>query len=317
MRKVVIWLPFVLVYGFWAARQVRPEELKPAQTSSKEGLTETAAEPPAGFSREMAAPETAGESFRDCPECPEMVAAPAGRFMMGRPRPADWEAYEHGPDFGGVPYHEETIAKPFAVGIYSVTFQEWDTCVAEGGCREYRPADQGWGRGQRPVINVNWRDANAFIAWLSAKTGKSYRLPTEAEREYITRAGTTANYWWGNDISPVQANYCTKEPLSVGLHWRLLEKQKTDCQGRTLPVKSFAANPWGLYQVHGNVLEWTSSFFFDGGTQPALRGGSWNDFDFELCSACRTFRDPEMRSFKIGFRVARTLSPQAAPPSSR
>jgi formylglycine-generating enzyme required for sulfatase activity len=313
MRKVIIRLPLVLTCGLWTAGEVWPEELKLAQTPSKKARVETAAAPAEGFKREMAAPETAGESFRDCPECPEMVAAPAGRFMMGRPRPVDWEAYEHGPDFDGVPYHEEIIAKPFAVGIYPVTFREWDTCVAEGGCRKYRPADQGWGRDQYPVINVNWLDAKAFTAWLSAKTGKSYRLPTEAEREYVTRAGTTAKYWWGNDVSPVQANYCAIQPVGVGLHWRLLEEQKTGCKGKTLPAKSFAPNPWGLYQVHGNVLEWTSSFFFDGGAQPALRGGSWNDFDFEICSACRTFRNPDMRSFKIGFRVARALSPQAAP----
>ena len=88
-----------------------------------------------------------------------------------------------------------------------MTFAEWDACVAEGGCGGYKPEDQGWGRGDRPVINVSWDDAKAYVAWLSKKTGATYRLLSEAEREYAARAGTTTPFWWGSSITPEQANY--------------------------------------------------------------------------------------------------------------
>ena len=88
-----------------------------------------------------------------------------------------------------------------------MTFDEWDACVADGGCNGYQPSDEGWGRGRRPVINVSWDDAKAYVAWLSKKTGKTYRLLSEAEREYVTRAGTTTPFWWGSSISTSQANY--------------------------------------------------------------------------------------------------------------
>ena len=97
------------------------------------------------------------------------------------------------------------IAKPFAVGMFAVTFDELDACVADGGCNGYRPDDRGWGRGERPVINVSWDDATAYVAWLSRKTGKAYRLLTEAEREYAARAGTSSAFWWGDSISTSQA----------------------------------------------------------------------------------------------------------------
>ena len=123
-----------------------------------------------------------GERFRDCAECPEMVVVPAGSFLMG------WRESEDGQDwpasalpmrryyFPG-PVHPVSIAAPFAVGVYEVTFSEWDACEEDGGCRGYSPNDRGWGRGQRPVINVNWADAQAYVQWLSEKTGKPYRLP--------------------------------------------------------------------------------------------------------------------------------------------
>ena len=96
------------------------------------------------------------------------------------------------------------FAKPFAVSKYELTFADWDACVAGGGCNGYQPNDQGWGRGQQPVINVNWDDAQQYVAWLSQVTGKTYRLLTEAEYEYATRAGTTTAYPWGDDIGKEQ-----------------------------------------------------------------------------------------------------------------
>jgi formylglycine-generating enzyme required for sulfatase activity len=141
-----------------------------------------------------------GAFFKDCPDCPEMVIAPAGRFTMGSP--------ENEPEHqGDETQHEVRFAKPFAVGRFAVTFAEWEACVADAGCGGYRPADEGWGRDDRPVINVNWNDAKLYVQWLSAKTGKQYRLLSEPEREYVARAGTVTPFWWGSSITPAQANY--------------------------------------------------------------------------------------------------------------
>jgi formylglycine-generating enzyme required for sulfatase activity len=136
------------------------------------------------------------EWFKDCPTCPEMVVVPAGSFIMGSP------ANEP----GRMPGDREdqvrvSIGVPFAVGKYAVAFYEWDACISDGGCNGYKPDDQGWGLGARPVINVNWDDAKAYAAWMSRKTGKTYRLLSEAEREYVTRAGTKTPFWWGSSIT--------------------------------------------------------------------------------------------------------------------
>src|SRR5215472_12773779 len=140
-------------------------------------------------------------TFKECANCPEMVVVPAGSFTMGSP------TSEPGHSIDENPQHTVTIARPFAIGRFPVTFDEWDACAADGGCNGYKPADEGWGRGRRPVINVSWDDAKAYVAWLSQKTGKSYRLLSEAEREYVTRAGTTTPYWTGPSISKGDANF--------------------------------------------------------------------------------------------------------------
>jgi len=132
------------------------------------------------------------DHFKECDSCPEMVVIPAGHFIMGAPET------EEGSSSDEQPQHSVTITRPFAVGRFAVTFHEWDSCVAAKGCKNYRPADRGWGRGRRPVINVSWEDARAYVAWLSRETGKPYRLLSEAEREYVTRAGTTTPFWWGS-----------------------------------------------------------------------------------------------------------------------
>ena len=118
-----------------------------------------------------------GDTFKDCDVCPEMVVIPAGQFMMGSP---PYEEERH-PDES--PQHQVTIRQTFAVGKYEVTFREWDACVAGGGCNGYRPDDKGWGRCNRPVINVSWNDAQAYLRWLSRKGGAEYRLLSEAEWE--------------------------------------------------------------------------------------------------------------------------------------
>jgi formylglycine-generating enzyme required for sulfatase activity len=140
------------------------------------------------------------DTFKECANCPEMIVVPAGSFTMGSP------ANEQGRHSDESPQHTVTFARQFAVGEFALTFDEWDACVADGGCSDYEPSDKSWGRGRRPVINVSRDNATAYLAWLSRKTEKPYRLLTEAEWEYAARAGTTTAYYWGDDIGKGNAN---------------------------------------------------------------------------------------------------------------
>ena len=135
--------------------------------------------------------QVVGEVFRDCEVCPEMVVAAPGIFLMGSP---DTEA---GRDDDEGPQHEVTIDYAFAVGVYEVTFDEWDACVRAGGCGGHEPIDWGWGRGTRPVIFVDWENAWTYADWLTEQTGEEYRLLSEAEWEYVARAGTQTARFWG------------------------------------------------------------------------------------------------------------------------
>ena len=142
-----------------------------------------------------------GDSFKDCPDCPEMVVVPAGSFLMGSPPD------EAGRNGNEGPQHRVVIGKPFAVGKFEVTFTEWDACVASGKCKR-RPDDNGWGRGRLPVLNVSWDDiTREYLPWLSGKTGKGYRLLTESEWEYAARAGTTTPFSTGPTITTDLANF--------------------------------------------------------------------------------------------------------------
>ena len=236
-----------------------------------------------------------GTTFRDCPECPEMVVVPEGSFLMGSMSGGDDER----------PVHEVTIERAFAVGVYEVTFAEWDACVSGGGCDGHRPDDSGWGRGSRPVVNVSWVDAKAYVRWLSRATGKKYRLPSESEWEYVARAGTTGPYHFGSSLSPSQANF----------QWN---------RDGPVPVGSYSANAFGLYDVHGNVSEWVEDCWNRGyvGAPPdgsawmsgncglrVLRGGSWSYFPRYLRSAVRNWYTTGVRINFFGFRVARALTP--------
>ena len=248
------------------------------------------------------------ESFKDCPNCPEMVVVPAGSFTMGSPESEPGHLSAEGPQ------HKVTISKPFAAGKFGVTFAEWDAGSADSGGGFYIPSDQGWGKGDRPVINVHWIDAQAYVQWLSRKTGKTYRLLTEAEREYVTRAGTTTPFWWGASISTSQANYDGNYAYAGG--------SNGEYRRETLPVKSFQPNPWGLYQVHGNVWEWVEDCWEDsyhgapddGSARTSrncgvrvVRGASWNFGPQYLRAAYRFGGDASIRGNTLGFRVARTL----------
>ena len=239
----------------------------------------------------------AGDRFRDCAECPEIVVVPAGSYRMGK------EGQQH----------EVTIAAPFAVGKYEVTFAQWDACARDGGCpRSPDIADDwGWGRGQRPVINVSWDDAQRYVRWLSGKTNEPYRLLSESEWEYTARAGTQTAYSWGDEIGVGRAN-CD----GCGSRW--------DDERQTAPVGSFAANPWGLHDMHGNVWEWVEDCWNnsyagsprDGSAWRSgncavrvLRGGSWVNVPSFLRAAYRNLITTGGRVNNSGFRVARTLAP--------
>jgi formylglycine-generating enzyme required for sulfatase activity len=240
------------------------------------------------------------QDFRDCANCPAMVVVPAGTFMMGS-------------NAGGAdekPVHKVTIARPFAVGKFDVTFAEWDACVAADACK-HKPDDLGWGRGARPVINVSWDDANReYLPWLNGKTGKIYRLLSEAEWEYAARAGATTTYSWGNDVGKGNAN-CA----GCGNRWD--GKQ-------TAPVGSFKPNAFGLYDMNGNVWQWVADCYKDsyltalpdgatapeaGGCSRVLRGGSWLNNPHFLRAANRAGFTADYRYSHIGLRLARSLDP--------
>jgi formylglycine-generating enzyme required for sulfatase activity len=205
--------------------------------------------PPAGGPRPGAQVATPGSVFRSCSDiCPEMVVIPSGSFLMGD------EGAQH-----------RVHVPAFAIGAYDVTFDEWDACVAAAGCSK-RPSDgdaedQHWGRGRRPVINVSWNDARQYVRWLTQKTGRTYRLPSEAKWEYAARAGTTARYYWGDTAGMGHAN-CD----GCGGQWS---------NRQTAPVGSFPANPWGLYDALGNVWQWTEDCWHDTYDEAPTDGSAW------------------------------------------
>jgi len=240
--------------------------------------------------------------FRDCSDCPEMIAIPAGNFTMGSPPSEEGRYQDEGPQ------HRVTIAEAFALGLYDVTFAEWDACVTDGGCNGYRPSDNGWGRARRPVINVSLKDAEAYAAWLSRKTGKSYRLPSEAEWEYAARAGTTTARYWGDELGTGHAN-CD----GCGGQWEDRE---------TAPVGQFKPNAFGLHDMLGNVWQWTEDCWSDdyegapsdgSAWRPGdcahrvVVGGSWESIAQNLRSAARDSPTADGHANNIGFRVVRTL----------
>ena len=175
------------------------------------------------------------QSFKECAkDCPEMVVMPVGEFVMGSPKNEKGRYDNEGPE------HRVVLSYQFAVSKFELTFDEWDACISYGDCEPV--SDNGFGRGQQPVIDVTWSGAKRYVAWLSRMTGRQYRLLSEAEWEYAARAGTQTVYSWGNDVGKGNAN-CN----GCGSQWDY---------DRPAPVGSFAPNPFGLYDMHGNVLEW-------------------------------------------------------------
>lgn len=236
-----------------------------------------------------------GLVLRDCDRCPDVVVVAPGEFTMGSD---DFETER--------PVHRAVIAGPFAMGRSEVTFAQWDACVADGGCA-YRPSDQGRGRTILPVGEVSWRDAGAYVDWLTRVSGHKYRLPTETEWEYAARGGTTTAFWWGDDAGAGLAN----------------------CRGcggdgarQPLPVGTFQANPFGLVDTAGNVAEWVEDCWTESyraapteaGARAAgackqrvVRGGSFDGGPRYARSSSRFPYDPDLRYYTNGIRVLREL----------
>jgi formylglycine-generating enzyme required for sulfatase activity len=209
----------------------------------------------------LLASPAAAEPFRDCPDCPEMIALP----VLG-----------------------------LAVGRTEVTFAEWDACEAAGVCRHVD--DHGWGRGRMPVVNVAFDDAETYLRWLSGRSGKAYRLPTEGEWEAAARAGSASAYWWGDEPPQGRANCSECFP-----GWN----------HRPAPVASFPPNPWGVHDMHGNVWEWVQGCTFTGPggdcRERAAKGGSWYFTAANAKASSRSAHRGGKGGYDVGFRVVRKV----------
>jgi formylglycine-generating enzyme required for sulfatase activity len=269
-------------------------EPRPATPPGQGSVDRPAAAPGAAVVQKGTSPDP-GEIFRDCNDCPELVVVPPGDFVMGS---------------NDTPYEkpERTIAirRSFAIGRREVTFAEWDLCADAGACK-HRPDDHGWGRGDRPVINVSWDDAKLYVAWLSQKTGQRYRLPTEAEWEYAARAGTKSPFWWGRDAGAARAQCdgCGSPAIR-----------------QTSPAAAFRPNGFGLYDTAGNAAEWVEDCWNDSYRNApkdaaawtsgdchlrVLRGGAFASKPPDIRSSARFRYDSDVRYYANGFRIVRDL----------
>ena len=266
-----------------------------------------------------------GQMFADCVYCPLLTVVPPGSFFMGA------AAGEMGREEDEGPVHVVAILRPLAVGTYEVSFREWDACVDRGGCRR-RPGDENWGRFDRPVINVNWSDAQDYVEWLSEQTGAEYRLLSEAEWEYVARAGTgTARYW--DELSSAPCDFANSADLtaqrSSGLRWPDGWTFSTcdDTFDSTAPTGAFSPNRFRLHDLLGNVWEWTQDCWNDRYVRApddgrawesgdcrrrVVRGGAWNSQPTHVRAGVRDGIRSNARTNNLGFRVARTLEPPEA-----
>lgn len=272
-------LPRAAAAGPWLTAGWTPESVSIAPANKGEGLRP-------------------GTVFKDCQDvCPELVVVPSGGFTMGSPSEETGRSSEEGPR------HAVALVNAFAVGRYEVTFAEYDACVADGGC-SHRPNDQGWGRGRRPVVDVSWNDAQAYVAWLSQKTGQRYALPSEAEWEYVARAGADTPWQTGRAILTDDANILNQF-------------------SRTVNVGGYPPNRFGLHDVHGNVSEWTLDCLDTGyigvpnnggantggncAERRLNRGGNYVSEPSQVRFAHRGALPQATRTPQLGFRVARAL----------
>ena len=248
-----------------------------------------------GEAASAAAPQTAapvkaspGKTFRDCELCPLMASLPGGTFKMGSPSSEPGRNAYEGPQ-------RDVTVKPFAIGVYEVTSAEWAACVAEGACSKKR-ADE---TGKLPALGISWRDASAYASWLSKKTGRKYRLPSESEWEYAARAGSSTAYWWGDKFD--RARVSAREASAVG---------------------SYEANAFGLFDVLGNAREWVADCYVnnfvkaptDGAAvtdgdcgKRVIRGGAWSSAPVDMRTANRSRIDSGVTAQYMGVRLAAEL----------
>jgi formylglycine-generating enzyme required for sulfatase activity/serine/threonine protein kinase len=253
-----------------------------------------------------------GKTFRDCETCPLMVVVPAGSFWQGSDEDSPLSLKKE------TPRRLVTIAEPFAVAVFEITLEEWDRCGADGGCTT-RPGDNGWGRGRRPVIMVSWNDAQEYVSWLNDRTGQSYSLPSESQWEYMARAGEESD-WIGGDPARI-CQYANIAGQESGLRW-----QHDACADpaalQTLPAGSLKPNAFGVYDVIGNVAEWTldcmNLSYLDAPADGSAwgrgicasrmtRGGSWFTGSRESRLPARFNLKNGDRNDFTGFRVVREV----------
>ncbi|WP_296806045.1 SUMF1/EgtB/PvdO family nonheme iron enzyme [Thiocapsa sp.] len=296
----------LLVIFVWLRADRPPAPGDPETVSSEAPATQTAtgaSELPPGsdptiepVAPSMVSVPTQRDRLRNGGFGPTLARLPGGRFRMGRNLTV-------ASDFG--PAHEVEIA-PFLLGVYEITFEEYDRfarAVGRGLAKDF-----GWGRGNRPAVGVSWEDARAYVTWLSRETGRSYRLPSEAEWEYAARAGGGGSYWWGFGLEPNRAA-C----FDCGSAWD---------NRSTAPVGSFEPSPFGLHDTAGNVMEWVADCYqpdYDGApsdgrartdgpcTYRVARGGAFNKPSASMRTYVRARFVPGTRLGMLGFRVARDL----------
>jgi formylglycine-generating enzyme required for sulfatase activity len=279
----------------------------------------------------------AGQTFTECRHCPEMVVLPSGTVTIGSPPDEPLRRDNE-------PQKAIAIRNPFALAKTAVTWDQWEACVRDRGCDgiaidtalrtgengQPNPDYRDWGRGTRPVVGVSWYDAQAFVGWLNAKTGEddAYRLPSEAEWEYAARAGTTTAWPWGTELDYDHGNFGV---ASGGLGGKA--EGRDVWVNETAPVASFPPNAFGLYDMHGNIFEWTEDCYeADRAHTPAdgtankegncanrvFRNGTFTSNAYMQRSARRGAPYPATTRGRnyLGFRVAKTLA-DAAPSTRR
>jgi formylglycine-generating enzyme required for sulfatase activity len=337
-NEQIPWVATSLAEPFYFGTQVSPAPMTPGPPPGPAmPAPEIRDNTPLSHQQEVALAEK--DRFRECAGCPEMVVIPEGEYLMGSRDDELDRSNAEGPQ------HRVRIRQRFAVGKLKVTREEFEKFIDETGYStgdrcftlESNEGKERPGRsfrnpgfdqdGKHPVVCINWDDANAYVTWLSKKTGKLYRLLSESEWEYAARAGTTSPFWWGSSISVDQANY-DGSPYGGSAKGQYRQK--------TVRADMFEANPWGLYQVHGNAFEWVEDCWNDtyqsapsdgsirmaeswagrtagdygagGCSRHVRRGGAWNYAPKLLRSAFRDSRPTGTRASNLGMRVARTLS---------
>lgn len=288
-------------------RKVAPVEKKQAEPPAPPPRQYFATKPVEPLTPEIEQQLRPRDSFKECENCPEMVVVPKGTFIMGTPNDEPYRFTNEGPQ------HKVTIQRPFAVGRFTITFDEWDACLQDGGCHGAKGDDRSFGRGRLPAAGITFSMAKSYLEWLSKKVGRTYRLPSEAEREYFARAGTTTPFWFGKTISAQNANYDASNNYPGGPYG--------DASKGPKPVDAYPPNRFGIYQVNGNASEWVEdcynkyynpdaptdgSVWLDGDcTKRIVRGGGWQGMALTQRAGYRTEMNP---AAGYSFRVVRSLN---------